>query len=77
MTPMRFNNPQEMLDSLGQQDFVRNNPTTQGYFNTLQEAYRTGDTSKAEETARNICNSYGLNPMQMFQMVMGKLVRRN
>lgn len=76
MNSMRFNNPQEMLDNLGQQDFVRNNPTTQGYFDTLQKAYQTGNTTEAEQLARNICQSYNMNPMQMFQMVMSKLIRR-
>lgn len=76
MIPMRFNGPQEMLDNLAKQDFIRNNPVKQGYLNTLQEAFKTGDMSKAEALANNICQSHGKSPQEMFQMVMGSLIRR-
>lgn len=77
MNPMRFSGPQEMLDRLGQEDFVRNNPVNQERFNAMQEAFRTGDTTKVEQIARNICNGYNMTPAQMFQMVLSRLTRRN
>lgn len=70
---MRFNSPADMLDALGKQDFIRNNPTKQQYFNVLMNAFRTGDTSEAEQLAANIHQGYGKTRDGMMQLIRRRL----
>lgn len=58
----------ELIQNLKSVPAIANNPTKLGWLNTLQEAVNTGDFSKAENLANNLCQSHGVSKDQAQQM---------
>lgn len=46
------------LSLISQNPTVASNPQAQEYLKVIQN----GDSAKGEEIARNLCNTYGINP---------------
>lgn len=66
MGPMLFNMDPRQLIQRGMQrtpNMFRNNPQAQQYL----EIIMNGDSTRGEELARNICQSYGISPEEGVQ----------